>query len=116
VSWVPAAAVFLISGLAGVALGWRWRQGGLPRLRALHQNRGLPFFVRNLGFATLPLGISSLLLFSLFPIGLIDGLWAEFLGLGLWALAMLAFVVAIAVLVRPPKLLTPKGLDSPSGG
>lgn len=114
-TWLGVAIIFAVAGLIAIFNGVRWKRGRLTELHRWHQNPELPFYIRNAGFAMLPIGAFCLLIAAVFPIGLIDELWAEYLGLSVTALAMVVFLVGLIFMIRPPAWLGPHTRDSDDG-
>ncbi len=106
--WIVPASVLLIAGIVGLFLARQWRRGQLRNAQRWHANQELPFFIRNLGYAMLPFGLACLLLFALFLIARMDGLWTEYVRLGLCVLAVVAFVFGDRFHDATPQALRPE--------
>lgn len=107
-TWIPAASFFLFAAVALLSSGSAFRAGYIRAVGTWYFRKDLPFYLRNFPFAALPSGAGAALLFSVFPLGLIDALWAEFLGLGLIMLVLVCFILAVAFMIRPPNALKPR--------
>jgi len=108
ISWLPVATVILLMGVGLVGSAIAFRAGRLRSAANWYFNQRLPFYARNFVFAALPSGIGSLALFSVFPLALVDDLWAEFVGLALVGVALLGLLTSIRFMVRPPRMLKPQ--------
>lgn len=107
-SWLPVAALCLLVGVGLVASAVAFRAGHLRSSARWYFSKHVPFYARNFVFAALPSGIGSLALFSVFPLSLIDELWAEFVGLALVGVVLLGLLISIACMVWPPRVLKPR--------
>ena len=105
--FAAVAALPLATGVWLLAAGLLFRSGRLRALGSWYFRRGLPFYARNFVFGAIPVGVSGILLFLVFPLALPDTPWAGWLSLALIPLMALSTLLGIVFMIFPPHWLRP---------
>lgn len=113
--WLLAFAI-LATGVCLVAAGLLFRAGRLRRLGVHYFNPALPFYARNFIFGAIPAGGIGILGSMVFPLAfLTDALWAQYAGVATVPVMLIAAVLSIAFMMRPPRWLKPAWLTRAEG-